>query len=212
MYLFGGPNNKDYSILGSILGSPYFGKLPSSTGSGISGQHVGSRDGRGIFLWGLGCIWKFWLYFNFPICAKCSYTTIFRSPTLSPNPQTTKPYLLQKGSRLCSTTCRVLGGKSKLQVFDLRSCGLAASDNISTPKKNQVYGFLGLVFRRKKSFVIGLLHSQGNPSLVSTLLEPPKQDSPDHASLLQVLLKFFFWFWSSMRDGPAYRHTQKPKA
>ena len=26
-YLFGGPNNKDYSILGSILGSPYFGKL-----------------------------------------------------------------------------------------------------------------------------------------------------------------------------------------
>ena len=25
---FGGPNDKDYSILGSILGSPYFGKLP----------------------------------------------------------------------------------------------------------------------------------------------------------------------------------------
>ena len=25
---FGGPNNKDYSILGSLLGSPYFGKLP----------------------------------------------------------------------------------------------------------------------------------------------------------------------------------------
>ena len=25
---FGGPYNKDYSILGSILGSPYFGKLP----------------------------------------------------------------------------------------------------------------------------------------------------------------------------------------
>ena len=23
-----GPNNKDHSILGSILGSPYFGKLP----------------------------------------------------------------------------------------------------------------------------------------------------------------------------------------
>ena len=28
-YLFGGPIKKDYSILGSILGSPYFGKLPS---------------------------------------------------------------------------------------------------------------------------------------------------------------------------------------
>ena len=27
-YHFRGPNNKDYSILGSILGSPYFGKLP----------------------------------------------------------------------------------------------------------------------------------------------------------------------------------------
>ena len=25
---FWGPNNKDYSILGSILGSPNFGKLP----------------------------------------------------------------------------------------------------------------------------------------------------------------------------------------
>ena len=27
-YLIGGPHNKDCSILGSILGSPYFGKLP----------------------------------------------------------------------------------------------------------------------------------------------------------------------------------------
>ena len=27
-YLFGGPYKKDYSILGSILGSPYFEKLP----------------------------------------------------------------------------------------------------------------------------------------------------------------------------------------
>ena len=30
-YPFGGPHNKDYSILGSILGSPYFGKLPCPT-------------------------------------------------------------------------------------------------------------------------------------------------------------------------------------
>ena len=29
-YIFGGPYNTDYSILGSILGSPYFGKLPNS--------------------------------------------------------------------------------------------------------------------------------------------------------------------------------------
>ena len=27
-YLIGGPPNKDYSILGSILGYPCFGKLP----------------------------------------------------------------------------------------------------------------------------------------------------------------------------------------
>ena len=27
----GGPHNKDYSILGFILGSPYFGKLPQTT-------------------------------------------------------------------------------------------------------------------------------------------------------------------------------------
>ena len=26
-HLFGGPHNKDYSILGSILGFPYFGKV-----------------------------------------------------------------------------------------------------------------------------------------------------------------------------------------
>ena len=26
-YQFGGPHNKDYNILGSILGSPYFGQL-----------------------------------------------------------------------------------------------------------------------------------------------------------------------------------------
>ena len=30
-YLFGGPHNKDHSLLGSILGSPYFGNLPCVT-------------------------------------------------------------------------------------------------------------------------------------------------------------------------------------
>ena len=32
-YHFGDPHNKDYSILGSILGSPYFGKPPYMHGS-----------------------------------------------------------------------------------------------------------------------------------------------------------------------------------
>ena len=31
-YHFGGPHNKDYSILGSISGSPFFGKLPCMSG------------------------------------------------------------------------------------------------------------------------------------------------------------------------------------
>ena len=31
-YLVGGPYNKDYSILGSILGYPDFGKLPYYAG------------------------------------------------------------------------------------------------------------------------------------------------------------------------------------
>ena len=38
-YLFGGPHNKDYSILGSILGSLYLGKLPYV---GIFGERLES--------------------------------------------------------------------------------------------------------------------------------------------------------------------------
>ena len=35
-YHFGGPYNKDCSILGSILGSPHFGKLPNMVTSSIN--------------------------------------------------------------------------------------------------------------------------------------------------------------------------------
>ena len=48
------PFNKDYSILGSILGSPYFGKLPNipvlsvDLGAGLSAWGVGS--GRRVSL------------------------------------------------------------------------------------------------------------------------------------------------------------------
>ena len=39
--LLGGPYNKDYSLLGSILGSPYFGKLPQTQqGLRRSTEHV----------------------------------------------------------------------------------------------------------------------------------------------------------------------------
>ena len=31
-FFFRGPNNEDHSILGPLLGSPYFGKLPYSLG------------------------------------------------------------------------------------------------------------------------------------------------------------------------------------
>ena len=39
-YFFSGPNNKDYSILGSILGSPYFGKLPYKLTSGSGSSEI----------------------------------------------------------------------------------------------------------------------------------------------------------------------------
>ena len=39
-YLFGGPHNKGYSILGSILGSPYLGKLPYHLCSGYDEMHA----------------------------------------------------------------------------------------------------------------------------------------------------------------------------
>ena len=39
-YPFGGPYNKDYSILGSILGSPYFEKLPNRLQTDV-GNHLG---------------------------------------------------------------------------------------------------------------------------------------------------------------------------
>ena len=35
-YLFGGPHNQDYGILGSILGHLYFGKLPNKLDSSTS--------------------------------------------------------------------------------------------------------------------------------------------------------------------------------
>ena len=59
-YHFGGPYNKDYSILGSILGSPYFGKLPCRI-SDSEGRSVG-MDGDpnvGHNLWPLFARWIF---------------------------------------------------------------------------------------------------------------------------------------------------------
>ena len=44
--LFRGPYNKDYSILGSILGSPYFGKLP---------YHVKLQRARSSLIKGSAC-------------------------------------------------------------------------------------------------------------------------------------------------------------
>ena len=34
----GGPNSKDYTFLGSLLGSPYFGKLPYQYSCGLPGN------------------------------------------------------------------------------------------------------------------------------------------------------------------------------
>ena len=43
-YLIGGPYNKDYNILGSILGSPYFVKLPNRD----TGKENGNRYSAGF--------------------------------------------------------------------------------------------------------------------------------------------------------------------
>ena len=40
---FGGPYKKDYSIMGSILGSPYLGKLPYGL-SYVSQSYIGQYD------------------------------------------------------------------------------------------------------------------------------------------------------------------------
>ena len=40
---FGGPHNKDYSILGSILGSPYFGNLPYRLSPELPPKSMGSQ-------------------------------------------------------------------------------------------------------------------------------------------------------------------------
>ena len=37
---FGSPNSKDHSMLGSLLGSPYFGKLPFSDVARVQGFGV----------------------------------------------------------------------------------------------------------------------------------------------------------------------------
>ena len=50
--LFGGPHNKDYSILGSILGSPYFGKLPY-------GHSIPNCEDRMERTWKLPWVWGF---------------------------------------------------------------------------------------------------------------------------------------------------------
>ena len=45
-YLFGGPHNKDSNILGFILGSPHFGKLPHSIFQNIRNGPVQKKPGH----------------------------------------------------------------------------------------------------------------------------------------------------------------------
>ena len=42
-YFFGGPDNKDHRILGSMLGSPYLGKLPHLKGFELQDPGIGFR-------------------------------------------------------------------------------------------------------------------------------------------------------------------------
>ena len=43
-YLFRGLHNKDYSILGPILGSPYFGKLPNDAFSSCPTKQAEAQE------------------------------------------------------------------------------------------------------------------------------------------------------------------------
>ena len=61
-YLIGGPHNQDHSILGSILGSPCFGKLPQTipqsrlTSLGYWDLYRGCLESEGDdSLWGYLC-------------------------------------------------------------------------------------------------------------------------------------------------------------
>ena len=56
-YLFGGPYNKDYSILGSILGSPYFGKLPYEEPPFLKSRALSSFSGRQSYTRRLQSCW-----------------------------------------------------------------------------------------------------------------------------------------------------------
>ena len=51
-YHFRGPHNKDYSILGSILGLPYFGKLPYIEVRKVTMKIIGVLQG---LMWGRMC-------------------------------------------------------------------------------------------------------------------------------------------------------------
>ena len=53
-YHFGGPYTKDYSILESILGSPYFGKLPFGSGYILGFEFICRVWGSRYRVWRLG--------------------------------------------------------------------------------------------------------------------------------------------------------------
>ena len=48
VYHFGDPHNKDYNILGSILGHLYFGKLPYSKIHQAPGVNLGTFRAKGL--------------------------------------------------------------------------------------------------------------------------------------------------------------------
>ena len=62
-YLFRGPYNQDYGILGSILGSPYLWKLPPGDLGGRASASEGQRGLGGLRVWA----------FAWPIDALCRW-------------------------------------------------------------------------------------------------------------------------------------------
>ena len=65
-YLFGGPYNQDYDILGSILGSPYFGKLPFGLNMVPLFQETLSLLGAQLCIQDLRWMEEIWHHLRFP--------------------------------------------------------------------------------------------------------------------------------------------------
>ena len=92
---FWGPHNKDCSILGSILGSPYFGKLPYSEAVGETGASAGKTlyghgEAHDLKMVRIGQVRKVPYVENFRLLFNLTLGPNTRKPTTPPNSEAPK--------------------------------------------------------------------------------------------------------------------------